>query len=115
MKGISSNQVDLSNSFKEMKNNFVKQGYNSSLINKHLKRKSLLNRIDLIIEKDTQQKSDRIPIIITYNQFLPSVTKIIRKNRKILQIDKNFKEIFKNISITSFKQSKTFQKLSRHI
>ena len=40
-----------------MKTNFVKQRYHSSLINENLERISLLNRIDLITEKDTRQKS----------------------------------------------------------
>ena len=79
IKRISSNQVDLNNSLKEMKNNFVKQGYHPSLINEHLERISLLNRIDLITEKDTRQKSDRIPLVITYNRFLPNITKTFRK------------------------------------
>ena len=36
-----------------MKNNFVKQGYHPSLIKEHRERISLLNKIDLIKEKDT--------------------------------------------------------------
>ena len=54
-----------------MENNLVKQGYQSLLTNEHLEKIRLLNRIDLIAEKDTQQKSDRIPLVIAYNQFLP--------------------------------------------
>ena len=76
-KRISSNQVNLNDSLKETKNNFVKQGYHLSLINKHLERISLLNRIDLTTEKDTRQKSDRIPLVIKYNRFLPNITKTI--------------------------------------
>ena len=48
IKRISSNQVDLNNSLKEIKKNFIKQGYRPSLINEHVERISLLNRIDLI-------------------------------------------------------------------
>ena len=69
VKGISSNQVDLNNSFKEMKSNFVTQRYHISLINEHFERVSLVNRIDLIAKKDSQQKSDRILFVITYNKF----------------------------------------------
>ena len=52
IKQTSSNKVDLNNSLKEMKNNFIKQGYHLSLFNEHLGRISLLNRIDLTTEKD---------------------------------------------------------------
>ena len=75
-----------------MKNKFVKQSYHPSLINEQLEKISLLNRIDLITEKDTRQKSDRIHLVITYNQFLPNITKTIRKNWNVLQIKKNFQK-----------------------
>ena len=67
---------------------------------------NILDRIDLITEKDKRQKSDWIPLVITYNRFLPNITKTIRKNRSILQINENFKEIFKNELRTAFKRNK---------
>ena len=68
-----------------MKSNFVKQGHHRLLINEYLERISLLNRIDLIPGKDTRNKSDRIPVVIGYNRFLPNITEIIRKNWNIVQ------------------------------
>lgn len=53
-----------------MKNNLVKQEYQSLLTNEHLEKIRLIIRIDPITEKDTRQKSDRIPLVIAYNQFL---------------------------------------------
>ena len=84
IKRISSNLVDLNNSLKE-------KGYHPSLINKHLERINLLNRIDLITEKNTRKKSGRIPH--TYNRFLPNITKTIRKNWNILQISKKLSKM----------------------
>ena len=52
-----------------MKNNFIKQGYHSSLINEHLERISLLNRIDLITEKERQKKSDKYLLQLRINDF----------------------------------------------
>ena len=80
IKPIGSNQVDLNDSLKEMKNKFARQENHPPVINEHLERVSLLNRIVIITEKDAQQKSDRIPLVITYNQFLPNIIKTIRKN-----------------------------------
>ena len=74
-----------------MKNNFVKQGYRPSLINERLKRISELNRIDLVTEKNARHKSDRIRLVITYNQFLPNIIKNIKKNWNIVQINENLK------------------------
>ena len=83
IKRINSNQVDLTNSLKEIKNNFIKLEYHPSIINEHLERINLLNRIDLITKKDTREKSDKIPLVITYNQFPRNITKTIRKNWNI--------------------------------
>ena len=88
---------------KWLRNSFVRPGYHSSVINRHLERISLLNKIGLITEKDTRQKSDRIRLVITYYRFLPKTTETIKKNWNILQINENFKEIFKNEPISAFK------------
>ena len=95
-----------------MENNFVKQWYHEVLINEHLESINVLNRIDLLMEKDKRQKSDRIPLVITYNRFLSNITKIFRKNWNILQINENFKEIFKNEAITAFKRNKNLQEIT---
>ena len=62
-----------------MKNKFVKQSYHPSLINEQLEKISLLNRIDLITEKDTRQKSDRIHLVITYTSFYQILPKPLGK------------------------------------
>ena len=58
---------------------------------------------------DTRQKSDRTPLVMTYNRFLPNITKTIRKNQNILQINKNCKAIFKSEPIAAFKRNKNIQ------
>ena len=77
MKQISHSQTDLSSSLKEMKNNLINQGYHPSLINELLKRISVLSKVDLIAEKDAKKTTNRIPLVITHNRFLPNITKII--------------------------------------
>ena len=62
----------------------IKQVDHPSLINEHLERISLLNRINLIPKKDIRKKSDWIPLVITYNRLLPNITKTIRKSWNIL-------------------------------
>ena len=62
IKRIFSNQVDLSNSLREMRNNFTKQGYHPPFR-----------------ENETRKKSDGITLVITYNRFLPNITKPLEK------------------------------------
>ena len=107
---ISWNQVDLNNSVKAIKNDLIKQGYHPSLINEHLERINLLNRIDPITEKDAK-KIRQILLPITYNRFLPNIIKTIRKHWNILKINKNHKEIFKNEPIKAFKRNRNIQEI----
>lgn len=58
IKQVSSIQVNLKNSLKELMQNFVKQEYHPSPTKKHLDKTDLLHRTYFIIKKDTQQKSD---------------------------------------------------------
>ena len=77
IKQIGSNEADLNSSLNKLKHNFKKQRYHLSLIIKHLENIDLLDRTDLIVEKDTQQKSDRISLVITYDRFLLNIIKIL--------------------------------------
>ena len=68
-----------------------------------------------MLRQKTQKKSDRIPLVITYDGFLSNITKTIWKNWNILQINKNLKEIFKSEPITAFKRNKKIQEIiGRH-
>ena len=68
-----------------------------------------------LLRQKMQKKSDRIPLVITYNRFLANITKTIWKNWNILQINKNLKEISKNEPITAFKGNKKIQEIiGRH-
>ena len=49
-------------------------------MNEHTERISLLNRINLISEKDGPQKLDRVPLVITYDRFLSNIIKTITKS-----------------------------------
>ena len=48
---------------------------------------------------------------LSYLAILPNITKIIRKNWNILQINENFKELFKNQQITALKRNKIIQEI----
>ena len=82
-------------SLQELKQ-FLEQGYNSELLDKHIKATEKLNRNELI--KSTKKYTPinrRIPLAIIYNQFLPNINKIIRKNWNILSVNKSLKKKIK--------------------
>ena len=71
----------------------MRQGYDQKLVDEQLEKFDKLSRDDLLQEKDQeQQDSIRIPLILTYSQFLPNLTAVVLKNWNILQTNKNLTE-----------------------
>ena len=94
IKRISSNQLDLNNSLKEMKDSLVKHGCRPSLINEHFLKKDLFVKQNWTCygkRHSTKIRQIRIRLVFTYNQFIPNITKTNENNWNILKINKNFK------------------------
>ena len=71
----------------------MRQGYDQKLVDEQLEKFDKLSRDDLLQEKDQeQQDSKRIPLILTYSQFLPNLAAVVLKNWNILQTNKNLPE-----------------------
>ena len=74
----------------------MKQGYYQKLVDEQLEKLDKLARDNLLQEKDREQQDQKcIPLLLTYNQFLPNLTTLVRKNWNILQTNKNLRELFK--------------------
>ena len=81
---------------KEPKQQFLKQSYNSELLEKHIKTVQKLDRNELIKgNKKGTPMSTHIPLAITYNRFLPNTSKIIREKWKIISVNESLKQFFK--------------------
>ena len=96
----------------------MKQCYNQKLVYEELEKADKLVREDLLQEKDqAQQDPKRIPLILTYYRFLPSLTAVVCKNWNILQTNKTLRELFQKHPITAFKRNKNLKEIigSTHI
>ena len=62
-----------------MENNFIEQGYHPSLISEHLERISLLNRIDLIMEKATRKNQTEYLLELHITNFYQILAKTLVK------------------------------------
>ena len=112
IKLICTSSKDFEHHRKELKERFLEQGYSSELLDKHIKTDEKLDRNELIKgNKKDRPISTRIPLEITYNRFLPNISKIIRKNWNILSVNRSLKKIFQNEPVTAFKRNKNFKEL----
>ena len=94
----------------ELKQNFIKQGYDSKLLTEQFSKAKHKDRSELLKEKETtEQTPSRIPLVLTYSRFLPNISKIIKKHWDILSINQSLKEVFQNKPITAFKRNKNIK------
>ena len=89
---------------------FRERGYPENLINKqvdkvkNMKRKKLLST-----NKRTIQY--RIPISMTYNRYLPNISKVITKNWSFLQMLLTLQKVFDNKPMVTYKRNKNLGEL----
>ena len=68
-----------------------------------------MHKKELLKERDnTTSKETKIPLVLTYCQSLPNISKVVRN---ILSINKAFKEIFQNELVTAFRRNKNLKEL----
>ena len=80
-----STKKDFDHHSRELKERFLKQGYDQKLVDEQLEKVDKLVRDDLLQEKDQEQQDPKgIPLILTYNRFLSNLTAVVRKNWNIL-------------------------------
>ena len=60
---------------------------------------------------EKKKKTNRIPLILTYNRTLPNVKKVLGNNWNLLQINKEFQDIFQKIPILAFRRNKNLHDL----
>ena len=69
-----------------------------------------MDRKELLKERDnTTQEETEIPLVLTNTRSLPNISKVIRKQWKIVSLNKAFKEIFQNEPVTAFRRNKNFR------
>ena len=69
-KKLSSTKKNFDHHSRELKERFLRQGYDRKFIDEQLEKVGKLVRDNVLLEKDQeQQDSKRIPLILTYNNF----------------------------------------------
>ena len=86
IKRICSAKKDFGHHSRELKERFLKQGYDQKIVDKQLEKEKKLVRNNLLEEKDRErQDSYCIPFMVAYKRFLPNLTAVVRKTWNIFQ------------------------------
>ncbi len=103
---------DFAQRTEEMKDFFVQRGYPQRLLENSLKKVKLIKRCDTLHSNPLDRTSQKIPLVLTYNEVNVKIASIIRKNARILRDNDEVGHMFNNNILTSFKNDRN---LAKHV
>ena len=97
----------------ELKTYLNKRGYNLSFLNQEIGRVNGIPRSDGIATRDTSDTNEpiRLPLVITYNPSLRSVSSIIQKHFNILSSSPRCANVFKATLLVAFRRTNNLSDL----
>ena len=97
----------------ELKTYLNKRGYNLSFLDQEIRRVHNITRTESLTSKDTSQTNQlkRVPLVITYNPALPSVSSIIHKHLNILSSSPRCANVFNAAPLVAFRRSNNLSNL----
>ena len=71
-----------------------------------------MDRKEPLKERDSATSKElKIPLVLTYSRSLWNITKVVRKHWNNLPINKEFKEIYQNEQVTTFRRNKNLKEV----
>ena len=108
IKRISPNKKDFDYHSRALKERLLKQGYDQKLDDEQLEKVDKLVRDNLLHEKDKKQQDPKhIPLIFTYNWFLPTLQQLFTKTGTSSKPI----NIYENYSKNNFKRNKNLKEI----
>ena len=110
LRRICSNSDDFHNQVDNMCTLFHARGYPEPVVRSAKERVLNVHREECLAEK-TAMPSDKIPLVVPYDNFGQRVVNIIKKNAKILQRDADIGNLFENNIVTAFSNHKNLKSI----
>ena len=86
---------------KTMKDQFVRRGYEKTLIENQIEKVAKFDRSVLLAEQN--KKASCLPLSVTYNRTRPNIkNNIVQQHWHLLQIDSTLEETFQQTPILAF-------------
>ena len=99
---------DFTEQSKELTKRLVERGYNENEIQQQISKTSKTDRAHILNQK-RQARSNRIPLILTYNHTLPDIKKAVDKHWDLLKINKDFEQVFTELPIIAFRRNRNLR------
>ena len=100
---ICSEDADFLKRAAELKNYFLKRGFNGALIDKTIE-EVRKNKREEVLKYKEKVRSDRVPFVIQFHPRLRALGKILHKHFHLLKLNERLKKAFPEPSMVAFKR-----------
>ena len=109
-KRISTEEYDLKQALKKLKNGFQERGYKEVKVDEQFAKIQQIDRKDLLAYKENKE-DHTLKFTTKYNRNLPNIRNIINENWSILATNDKLAKIFEDKPILAFKRNKNLKDL----
>ena len=96
---------------REFKQYFLSRGYNEQHLEKEFNRALDITREASLQSKPNQEKSVRIPLVVTYHPILPSFHSITKRHLSILHTSERLREALRHPPLIAFRRPRNLRDL----
>ena len=90
------------------------RGYRRKNVEKTLEKVDNLDRSSLLQYKKKGKEPRRVPLILTYGQYLPSVPSVLYQRKKILERSERLKKVFRQPPMAAYRRDANLQDILVH-
>ena len=100
---------------KKIVNNITRRGYRRKEVDKQLQKVDKLTREEVLRYKENNKQQNRIPLTVTYGNYLPNIQRIVHDRLNILHRSENMKTIFPEAPLTAYRRDANLQDILVHM
>ena len=93
VKRICSETSEVIKHLKDLKDAFIKRGYQSKILDHHFEKVMSVDRKILLENKENPSTQENLPLVLTFNKTLPNIKNVIDKHRHILSNNESLQKV----------------------
>ena len=93
-----------------MKKQLIKKDYPEAIVNEEIQKATNQDRTGLS-NKEKTETENHLTLCITYNRNLPNIKTILEKHWHVLNVNPEYKKVFKNKSLLALRKNKNLRRL----
>ena len=114
LRRLCSNQDDFEKRCEEMRNFFLNRSYPPHVIEQSMRKIAGMNRKDTLSLNTAKKRSNRTPLIFTFDHTTAELSSSIRRNFKSLQDNPTTSSIFKEPPLRAFRKDRSLRDMLVH-